>query len=116
MRRKVAGGRTYRAGLFTTRPRIIQMDTSLAQSLMITSLFGVAALAVFWCVRADQRDGNRPCVCGDPFKVHAHFRDWDSDWGDPEHRGPNYIKPGKCRKCLCRYFIPLQASDYPSRR
>jgi hypothetical protein len=46
-----------------------------------------------------------PCICKHKRKQHVSAMDWDSNYGDPQHVGPNYRAPGTCRACACRAYI-----------
>lgn len=67
----------------------------------------LVAICVIESLRRDFEKQRRLCICGHRSRVHVSAWDWDSDYGDPQHRGPNYVKPGTCRNCRCRRFIAL---------
>jgi hypothetical protein len=74
---------------------------------MAVLLLAVTSILIWWAVTADRRDRNWPChTCGHRRADHVSSRDWDSDFGDPEHLGPHYMMPGLCRRCKCLWFVP----------
>lgn len=64
----------------------------------------VVDVAIIWIaynIRAAWREARKRCFCSHEVRHHVSAWDWDSDYGDPQHVGPDYKKPGTCRKCKC---------------
>lgn len=76
----------------------------MASALLSVALIGIAAVWIFESVRADQARQGRRCACSHRLKEHVSAWDWDSDFGDPEHASPDYMTPGRCRRCVCRSY------------
>ena len=71
----------------------------------MAAVVSVAVLYVAFYARARWRMDRIKCRCSHAKNRHVSAWDWDSDYGDPQHVGPNYVKPGICRDCRCRFFI-----------
>ena len=76
----------------------------MESAVLSTVLLAITAIWIFESVRAYQARRGRLCGCTHRLKEHVSAWDWDSDFGDPAHVGPNYLKPGTCRRCPCRAF------------
>lgn len=86
------------------------MSANDAATLIGGILVDIAVLWVAMNVRAIWRADRYPCLCGHRKNEHVSAFDWDSDYGDPQHRQPDYKKPGICRECVCRFYVPRRAA------
>lgn len=75
------------------------------QSVGMAFVVTIAVGWVFLHARSVWRLDRLKCVCTHIRMHHVSALDWDSDYGDPQHTGMNYRKPGTCRLCKCRAFI-----------
>ena len=76
----------------------------MERAILATTLIGIAAVFIFEALRRDEHRYGQRCSCSHRLKEHVSAWDWDSDFGDPRGIGPDYRKPGTCRRCICRSF------------